>query len=157
MRTFRNNKKGQSAMEYLMTYGWAILIVIIVAAVLFSLGVFDPSSYTQTAAVGFSGFNVPAGGFQLSSTSGNITMQLTNGVGANIDITSTCATVGTTEACNTSIGAVGPGQTTTIIYGLLSGLTSGSAYSADVTITWTNVDTGLTGFVSTGTLSGIVS
>ena len=36
-RTF----KGQSAMEYLMTYGWAILIIAIVLAALFSLGVFS--------------------------------------------------------------------------------------------------------------------
>ena len=30
-------QKGQSVMEYLMTYGWAILIVIIVAAALYAL------------------------------------------------------------------------------------------------------------------------
>jgi len=33
-------KKGQTAMEYLMTYGWAILIVIVVIAALYSMGVF---------------------------------------------------------------------------------------------------------------------
>ena len=33
-------KKGQTAMEYLMTYGWAILIVIVVVAALYSMGVF---------------------------------------------------------------------------------------------------------------------
>jgi hypothetical protein len=33
-------KKGQSAMEYLMTYGWAILIVIVVIAALYAMGVF---------------------------------------------------------------------------------------------------------------------
>jgi hypothetical protein len=32
--------KGQTAMEYLMTYGWAILIVIVVVAALFAMGVF---------------------------------------------------------------------------------------------------------------------
>jgi len=36
-------KKGQSAMEYLMTYGWAILIILIAVGALFSLGVFSPS------------------------------------------------------------------------------------------------------------------
>jgi len=34
-------KKGQSAMEYLMTYGWAILIVIVVVAALYGMGVFS--------------------------------------------------------------------------------------------------------------------
>ena len=33
-------KKGQTAMEYLMTYGWAILVVIIVVAALYAMGIF---------------------------------------------------------------------------------------------------------------------
>jgi len=33
--------KAQTAMEYLMTYGWAILIIIVVVAALYSLGVFS--------------------------------------------------------------------------------------------------------------------
>jgi len=37
------SKKGQSAMEYLMTYGWAILIILIAVGALFYLGVFSPS------------------------------------------------------------------------------------------------------------------
>lgn len=36
-------RKGQSAMEYLMTYGWAILIIVVVLAALFYMGVFTPS------------------------------------------------------------------------------------------------------------------
>ena len=38
-----NMKKAQSAMEYLMTYGWAILIILIAIGALFYLGVFSPS------------------------------------------------------------------------------------------------------------------
>jgi hypothetical protein len=38
------NKKGQSAMEYLMTYGWAILVVLIALGALFALGVFNPET-----------------------------------------------------------------------------------------------------------------
>jgi hypothetical protein len=36
--------KLQSAMEYLMTYGWAILIIAVVLGVLFQMGVFNSSS-----------------------------------------------------------------------------------------------------------------
>ncbi|MCL4373754.1 MAG: hypothetical protein M1360_02630 [Candidatus Marsarchaeota archaeon] len=50
------NKKGQSAMEYLMTYGWAILIIAIVLAALFSLGVFSSTSFTGTTCVASSGY-----------------------------------------------------------------------------------------------------
>jgi len=34
--------RGQAAMEYLMTYGWAILIIVIVLGALLYLGVFTP-------------------------------------------------------------------------------------------------------------------
>jgi len=37
-----SNKKGQAAMEFLMTYGWAILVVLIALGALFYLGVFNP-------------------------------------------------------------------------------------------------------------------
>ncbi|MBD3156031.1 MAG: hypothetical protein GF368_05260 [Candidatus Aenigmarchaeota archaeon] len=37
-------KKGQAAMEYLMTYGWAILIIIVVVGALFAMGVFKTES-----------------------------------------------------------------------------------------------------------------
>lgn len=33
-------RKGQAAMEYLMTYGWAILVIIAVIAALYAMGVF---------------------------------------------------------------------------------------------------------------------
>jgi len=36
-----SNKKGQAAMEFLMTYGWAILVVLIALGALFYLGVFS--------------------------------------------------------------------------------------------------------------------
>ncbi len=44
--------QAQSAMEYLMTYGWAILIIAIVLGALFSLGVFSSSNFTPRARPG---------------------------------------------------------------------------------------------------------
>ena len=37
-------KRGQVAMEFLMTYGWAILIILIAVGALWMLGVFSPST-----------------------------------------------------------------------------------------------------------------
>ncbi len=37
-------KKGQGAMEYLMTYGWAIMVVMIVGVVLWQMGIFKIGS-----------------------------------------------------------------------------------------------------------------
>ena len=38
--------KGQGAMEYLTTYGWAILVVVIIGLVLFQAGVFNSQTTT---------------------------------------------------------------------------------------------------------------
>jgi hypothetical protein len=35
-------KKSQAALEYLMTYGWAILVIVIVIAALYAMGVLTP-------------------------------------------------------------------------------------------------------------------
>jgi len=44
--------KAQSAMEYLMTYGWAILIIAVVLGALFQLGVFNASNFAPKAPPG---------------------------------------------------------------------------------------------------------
>jgi hypothetical protein len=48
------DRKGQSAMEYVTTYGWAILVVIIIGVVLWQMGVFDVGSRVTPGFVGFS-------------------------------------------------------------------------------------------------------
>ena len=62
---FQNNQQGndnaqgkkicrsQGAMEYLMSYGWAILVVIIVGGVMWQLGIFEAQS-GQASSTGFS-------------------------------------------------------------------------------------------------------
>jgi hypothetical protein len=55
---FGNLKKmrAQSAMEYLMTYGWAILIIAVVLGVLFSLGIFSGNNLLGTACIAYQGY-----------------------------------------------------------------------------------------------------
>ncbi len=48
--------KSQSAAEYLSTYGWAILIIAVVLAVLYQLGVFGGSNFTGSSCLAVSGF-----------------------------------------------------------------------------------------------------
>jgi len=50
------NKKGQVSLEYLMTYGIAIAIVVIAVAALYSMGVFSPSSSAVACSPCFSNF-----------------------------------------------------------------------------------------------------
>jgi len=41
----KNNKKGQAAMEFLMTYGWAILVVLAAIGALAYFGVLSPDRF----------------------------------------------------------------------------------------------------------------
>ncbi len=53
---FSYSAKAQSAMEYLMTYGWAILIIAVILGALFQLGVFSTKSYLPAGCIPQSGF-----------------------------------------------------------------------------------------------------
>ncbi|MCX6694679.1 MAG: hypothetical protein NTU61_00065 [Candidatus Altiarchaeota archaeon] len=46
-------KKGQSAMEYLMTYGWAIMVVMVAGIALWRLGILNVGSSIPTTSEGF--------------------------------------------------------------------------------------------------------
>ena len=48
----RTRIRLQSAMEYLMTYGWAILIIAVVLGALFQLGVFNSTNFAPRSAAG---------------------------------------------------------------------------------------------------------
>ncbi len=69
--------KGQSALEYMMTYGWAILIIVIVAVILYSMGIFNPRASVTAASSGFSPFAASAA--VCSSSSSKLTVAFTVG------------------------------------------------------------------------------
>jgi len=134
------NRRAQSAMEYLMTYGWAILIIAVVLGALFSLGVFSGSSLLGNACIAASGYlcsnpvylhgTPTAAGFQ-----GNILVT----VGQNTGTTWTSANVyfvpqGTSSVAGlpstSPIGfnsAANPGFSNVILFG--TGLVSGQQQS----------------------------
>jgi len=68
----RKTLRSQSAMEYLMTYGWAILIIAVVLGALFQLGVFNSSSFSPRA---------PPGACQVVRPSGPLTTMNINLMG----------------------------------------------------------------------------
>ena len=159
--------KAQAAMEYLMTYGWAILIVIIVAAALYALGVFNPSTWTGDRATGFTNIGAPASGaWKVSAnTPGNFQVNLRNNLPSRINITSaTSVTIESTTCDGLEVGGVGllSAETTVGIGNTFNitanctGLTAGSAYTASVKVVYDNLDTGIDAFTDSGTLTGTV-
>ncbi len=53
--------RAQSAMEYLITYGWAILVIAVVFILLFSMGVFNPNTFAPKAKPGSCQVTRPSG------------------------------------------------------------------------------------------------
>ena len=76
-------RKGQAAMEYLMTYGWAILVIVIVLAALLYLGVFNITERTPNQC------NFKVGILCTSAkidVAGGLTLKLQNTLGTRISV-----------------------------------------------------------------------
>ncbi|MGC9156910.1 MAG: hypothetical protein ACP5GD_01845 [Candidatus Micrarchaeia archaeon] len=136
-------KKAQSAMEYLMTYGWAILIIAVVLGALFSLGVFSSSSFLGTACIPQSGYMCSNPIFQhgvgLKLTLGQATG--TSWTSATFCVIPTGASLPSSGcgkyAANTSSTGLNSGQTVTLLFtnDTLASLTSypiGAGFSGQV-------------------------
>ena len=149
------NRKSQSALEYMMTYGWAILIIVIVAGVLYSLGIFTPSSSTGTTITGFSDFGVNGQCIQ----GGALQLQITNGIGYPINVTriNTTGSNGQSVTINTSVLILSSQSQLVFIPGACPA-SAGSSYSNPVTFTYKEPGQTLSGpYISNGRISGIVS
>jgi hypothetical protein len=101
-------KKAQAAMEFLMTYGWAILVVLIAIGALSYFGVFSPGKWLPTAATIGSGFSIPAYKVNASSSGdgvnqldqGNVYFQLRNGQGTTLtDVSINLTDTSTGKTC----------------------------------------------------------
>ena len=70
-------KKGQAALEYMMTYGWVILLFLIAIAALAYFGVLNPSRFLPNHCTLAPGFSCD----DFKVTSSTIELVLRNGVG----------------------------------------------------------------------------
>ncbi len=121
--------KAQSAMEYLMTYGWAILIIAVVLGALYSLGVFNGSSFLPQGCIAESGYYCQGATLSssgvLSLTVGQATgTQLSN---VNVYFVPTGGTL--SNAAQASIGTLMSGQEENIQVQLPTGSPYPSSYS----------------------------
>ena len=73
-------KRGQVALEFLMTYGWAILVVLIAIAALAYFGVLNPQRFAPESCTVSPGISCKD--FKVNSTS--VTLILENGMGQDL-------------------------------------------------------------------------
>ena len=154
--TTLRSKHSQSALEYMMTYGWAILIIVIVAAGLYSLGIFSPTNSAGTTVTGFSSL-----GSVQAACSGNqgLLITLGNSAGAQMNITkiNISSDSGYSNTLNTNI-LLTPNQENTIFLSSTSLCSSGSSYSLKVSVTYTEPGQTFQGpYFSSGTVQGTPS
>ena len=144
-------KKGQAAMEFLMTYGWAILAAIIVIGVLAVY--FRPSSLTSDSAI------VTAPFYALGSTisASQVQLEIQNNGGETLNVTGVTIDVSTPAAAvcgnQSYVGNVAAGGTTTATFTCSSGISSGDSFSADVIVNYVRPGSSLI-LSSSGTISG---
>ena len=77
-------KRAQSAMEYLLTYGWAFLIIAVVLGAMFALGIFNPGQFAGQECILPAGFSCLS--FFLSSN-GQLAINLEQATQSSINVT----------------------------------------------------------------------
>ena len=126
-------RKAQAAMEFLMTYGWAILVVLVAVGALAYFGVLSPDNFlpnrcTLPSGIGCTDHKVSSDG---------VSVVLRNGLGYDMSgITVKVAGCGTDSDPATM--ANGEDEIYTIAC-----TPSGSKFSGDLNVTYTLSDTGL--------------
>ena len=79
-------KRGQVAMEFIMTYGWAILVVLVAIGALAYFGVLNPSKYLPEKCVFTTGVTCRDFILQESGTDLVVRFNLENGLGESMTI-----------------------------------------------------------------------
>lgn len=151
--------KAQTAIEFLMTYGWAILVIIVVGIALASLGFFSPGIWGGSKRItGFSDIGVED--FLYNNSTKNLTVILINRYTGDVDITNAWIIyAGTTYGTDTGscIGRLAVGQKKACNFTFSSLNISESTISATLIIGF-RPSTGLqTPLNSTGTIYGPIS
>lgn len=139
-------KKGQAAMEFLMTYGWAILAAVIAIGVLAYFGVFSPGKYVTGTCVVSPPFYANACNLKASA---GATIELKNNGGEDYTVASV-----TVAGCGTDStpSAIAAGASLAKTITCSPALTVGGTFKGDVTVSYTKAGSNVT-LASTGTIA----
>lgn len=142
-------KKGQSALEYLVTYGWAILAIVIVAALLWALGIFNPGGLVGAGnkASGFT-FNI----LDQKYATTILTFRIGNTMGQKVTITGISIDGVAGSVTATDLVA---GEAKTIDFTVASCGTAGDKYTDKAVVI--NYDSAITNKTDAGIISGVCS
>jgi hypothetical protein len=143
-------RKSQAAMEFLMTYGWAILVVLVAIGALAYFGVLSPDRFLPSKCQLPSG--IACTDFKITSgAAGTVEVVLRNGLGFDIDpIAVAIDGDGCVAAAATAVGGDDCAAAATALpngdmcsYQATCGAISAGKFSADLSVTYTNTDSNI--------------
>jgi len=154
--------RGQNALEYMMTYGWAILVVLVVGVLVWQMGILDLSRNISPDKRGFS--QVTPLDWSLSQgPAADLVIVVQNNAGTILTLNTVVATIetGGSGVCSLDtlvpITNFRPGSTLKLDFSNCPvDASSGDYYRVDVTLDYLNPGSGLT-HTSTGVIWGPVS
>jgi len=130
-------RKGQGALEYMQTYGWAILVVLVVGVVLWQFGIFGQYSGVNRA-TGFGKLKVLEPSIKYDSTTDQLTFDIINGESMHIRILGNTSGGDCASATSMTISDLGldGGQTTTVTLTDCTDLDASEAFDVPITINY---------------------
>ena len=155
------NKKGQAAMEFLMTYGWAILVVLAAIGALAYFGVLSPSALLPERTT----FTAPIPSVDtavIRASDDTVTIAFRNNVGSTITIDNVsvetggdCGSVSSARLLMDSVDEALPpadpeatrvqnGEAFRVEVTCGTTLVAGERFKSAVTVEYTNTETSLT-------------
>ena len=139
------NKRGQAALEFLTTYGWAFLVILVMIGALAYFGVLDPSRFLPDRCTLEQGFGCGRFILRASTTPDDINFEFTNNLGKTIFVSGfqyqvPGSTVTTYAACSGAstvpAGTIAPGQTINVVCHTVDGVFTAGA-KGKVLLQWT--------------------
>ncbi len=136
-------KKGQAAMEFLMTYGWAILVVLIAIGALVYFGVISPDRFIQDSCT----LTPPLSCSQLGDfaaqnlASSNVLLQVQNGAGNTVTLEGVSLTETDGDTCTRvdSVSSIADGAKEELVFtcnDITASTPAGDKFKADISITY---------------------
>jgi len=129
-------KKAQAALEFLMTYGWAILVVLAAIAALAYFGVLSPDRFLPEKCTMPQGFAC----IDFTTTGTGVVFVLQNSLGVDVSALSFAV-----DGTGCSVTASGPATLDNGEQGTYTATCSPSSgkFKGTITLTYTNTNTGL--------------
>ena len=134
---FNKGKRAQAAMEFIMTYGWAILVVLAAIAALAYFGVLSPTKFLPEKCTMPSG--IPC--IDSTTTTSGITLVLQNSAG--FDMSGVSVSLTGTGCTGTAAGPSSLNNGDKGTYTVSCVLTSGTQYKGSINVSYTNLNSGV--------------